>query len=193
MVRNSAPRFQSGHGAGHRIAVDPIRIPLDDPALQALVRANQRALQSIVEHPRLAIDYIASFLGRLTSEEAQQHYERYIGPILPSSCGGLARISEFNELGIGHLFDGVLHSLDADHVGRLAADQRNRNSQINRGLLELFDPHETTATPQFGPSRMTGLGQEHRFSRCPRRVRSTSSSGKIAAAQRTNVEGQFQT
>jgi hypothetical protein len=34
----------------------------------------------------------------------------------------------------------------------------SKNSQINRGLLELFDPHETTATPQFGPSRMTGSG-----------------------------------
>jgi hypothetical protein len=34
----------------------------------------------IVEQPRVAVDYIASFLGRLTSEEAQQHYERYVGP-----------------------------------------------------------------------------------------------------------------
>jgi hypothetical protein len=66
------------------IAVDPAHIPLDDPALQALVRANQRALQTIVEQPDLAVDYIASFLGRLTSEEAQQHYERYIGPYFTS-------------------------------------------------------------------------------------------------------------
>jgi ABC-type nitrate/sulfonate/bicarbonate transport system substrate-binding protein len=62
------------------IAVDPAHIPLDDSALQALVRANQRALQTIVEQPRLAVDYIASFLGRLTGEEARQHYERYVGP-----------------------------------------------------------------------------------------------------------------
>jgi hypothetical protein len=62
------------------IAVDPAHITLDDPALQALVRANQRALQTIVEQPRLAVNYIASFLGRLTSKEALQHYERYIGP-----------------------------------------------------------------------------------------------------------------
>ena len=68
------------------IAVDPARIPLDNPALQALVRANQRALQAIVEQPRLAVDYIASFLGRLTSEEARQHYERYIGPYF--TCDG---------------------------------------------------------------------------------------------------------
>jgi ABC-type nitrate/sulfonate/bicarbonate transport system substrate-binding protein len=62
------------------IAVDPAHIPLDDPALQALMRANRRALQTIVEQPRLAVDYIASFLDRLTREEAQQYYERYIGP-----------------------------------------------------------------------------------------------------------------
>jgi ABC-type nitrate/sulfonate/bicarbonate transport system substrate-binding protein len=62
------------------IAVDTAHIPLDDPALQALVRANKRALQTIVEQPRLAVDYVASFLGRLTSEEAQRYYERYIGP-----------------------------------------------------------------------------------------------------------------
>jgi len=62
------------------IAVDPAHIPLGDPALQALVRANQRALRTIVEQPRLAAGYIASALGRLTSEEARHHYERYIGP-----------------------------------------------------------------------------------------------------------------
>jgi ABC-type nitrate/sulfonate/bicarbonate transport system substrate-binding protein len=62
------------------IAVDPAHIPLDDPALQALVRANRRALRTIVEQPGLAVDCIASFLGRLTREEAQRHYERYVGP-----------------------------------------------------------------------------------------------------------------
>jgi hypothetical protein len=62
------------------VAVDPDHIPLDSPALQALVRANQRALQTIAEQPGLAVDYIASFLNRLTREEAQRHYERYVGP-----------------------------------------------------------------------------------------------------------------
>jgi ABC-type nitrate/sulfonate/bicarbonate transport system substrate-binding protein len=61
------------------IAVDPAHIPLDSPALQALVRANQRALRTIAEQPRLAVDYIASFLQRLTRDEAQRHYERYVG------------------------------------------------------------------------------------------------------------------
>jgi NMT1/THI5 like len=62
------------------VAVDPVHIPLDSPALQALVRANQRALRTIAEQPNLAVDYIASFLNRLTRDEAQQYYERYIGP-----------------------------------------------------------------------------------------------------------------
>jgi ABC-type nitrate/sulfonate/bicarbonate transport system substrate-binding protein len=66
------------------IAVDPAHIPLDDPALQALVRANRRALQAIAKQPGLAIGYIASFLDRLTREEAQQYYERYIGPYFTS-------------------------------------------------------------------------------------------------------------
>ncbi|HZQ34102.1 MAG TPA: ABC transporter substrate-binding protein [Mycobacterium sp.] len=66
------------------IAVDPAHIPMDNPAPQALVRANQRALQTIAEQPRLAVDYISSFLNRLTRDEAQRHYERYVGPYFSS-------------------------------------------------------------------------------------------------------------
>lgn len=62
------------------IAVDPAHIPLDSPALKALVRANKRALQKLSAQPDLAIHYIASFLDRLTHNEAQQYYERYIRP-----------------------------------------------------------------------------------------------------------------
>jgi len=66
------------------LAVDPARIPLDDPALQALARAYRRALVTIDEQPGLAVEYIANFLGRLTSEEARQYFERYIGPYFSS-------------------------------------------------------------------------------------------------------------
>ncbi len=66
------------------IAVDPTHIPLDNPALQALVRANDRALRTIAEQPQLAIDYIALFLDRLTRDEVHQYYERYIGPYYTS-------------------------------------------------------------------------------------------------------------
>jgi ABC-type nitrate/sulfonate/bicarbonate transport system substrate-binding protein len=66
------------------IAVDAARISLDDPALQALVRANRRALAAIAEQPRLAVHYVGAFLGRATSEEAQQYFERYIRPYFTS-------------------------------------------------------------------------------------------------------------
>jgi hypothetical protein len=62
------------------VAVDPVHIRLDSPALQALVRANQRALRTLAEQPSLAVDYIAWFLNRLTRDEARRHYERYVGP-----------------------------------------------------------------------------------------------------------------
>jgi predicted PP-loop superfamily ATPase len=55
------------------IAVDPARIPLDDPALLALVRANRRALLRIAEQPWLAVDYIAPFLDQLTRDEVQRY------------------------------------------------------------------------------------------------------------------------
>jgi ABC-type nitrate/sulfonate/bicarbonate transport system substrate-binding protein len=62
------------------IVVDPTHIPLDSPALKALVRANNKALKTLAQQPGKAVSYIASFLNRLTSEEAEQYYERYIYP-----------------------------------------------------------------------------------------------------------------
>ena len=62
------------------VVVDPERIPPDSPAVQALVRANQRALRLLAEQPIRAVDYVAWFLDRLTRDEAQQYYERYVGP-----------------------------------------------------------------------------------------------------------------
>ena len=44
-------------------------VAMRDP--RALVRANQRALRTIADQPRLAVAYIASFLTRLTRDEAQ--------------------------------------------------------------------------------------------------------------------------
>jgi ABC-type nitrate/sulfonate/bicarbonate transport system substrate-binding protein len=62
------------------VVVDPARIPLDSPAIQALVRANERALRFLAEQPSRAVDYVNWFLDRLTRDEAQQYYERYVGP-----------------------------------------------------------------------------------------------------------------
>jgi ABC-type nitrate/sulfonate/bicarbonate transport system substrate-binding protein len=62
------------------IVVDPTRNPIDSPAVQALVRANQRALKTIADQPDLAVTYIASFLNRMTRDEVQRYYERYVQP-----------------------------------------------------------------------------------------------------------------
>jgi ABC-type nitrate/sulfonate/bicarbonate transport system substrate-binding protein len=62
------------------VAVDPVHIPLDNPAVAAVARANQRALRTLAEQPSLAVDYLAWFLDRLTRDEAQRYYERYVGP-----------------------------------------------------------------------------------------------------------------
>ncbi|MGB6207090.1 ABC transporter substrate-binding protein [Mycobacterium sp.] len=62
------------------IAVDPTHNPIDSPAVQALVRANQRALKSLADQPDLAARSIASFLNRMTHQEVQRYYERYIRP-----------------------------------------------------------------------------------------------------------------
>jgi ABC-type nitrate/sulfonate/bicarbonate transport system substrate-binding protein len=66
------------------VAVDATRLQADGPAVQAVVRANQRALQTIAGRPDVAIEYMASFLNRLTRDEVQHHYERYIGPYFTS-------------------------------------------------------------------------------------------------------------
>jgi ABC-type nitrate/sulfonate/bicarbonate transport system substrate-binding protein len=66
------------------VAVDASRLAIDGPAVRAVVRANQRALQTIVDRPDLAVDYLSSFLNRLTRDEAQRHFERYIGPYFGS-------------------------------------------------------------------------------------------------------------
>ena len=66
------------------IAADAANFPADQPALQALVRANQRALKTAAEQPELAVDYLASFMNRLTRDEVQRYYERYIAPYFTS-------------------------------------------------------------------------------------------------------------
>lgn len=66
------------------IAADAAHFPADHPALQALVRANQRALKTTAEQPDLAVDYLASFLNRLTRDEVHRYYQRYVAPYFSS-------------------------------------------------------------------------------------------------------------
>jgi ABC-type nitrate/sulfonate/bicarbonate transport system substrate-binding protein len=95
------------------VAVDPAHIPLDSPALQALVRANQRALRTMAEQPDLAVDYVASFLSRLTHDEVQRYYERYIRPYFTPDGQVDLGIARSRPLGRGS------HSLCAFRPGRL--------------------------------------------------------------------------
>jgi ABC-type nitrate/sulfonate/bicarbonate transport system substrate-binding protein len=66
------------------IVVDPTHNPIDGPSVQALVRANRRALKTIADQPDLAVTYIASFLNRMTRAEVQRYYERYVQPYYTS-------------------------------------------------------------------------------------------------------------
>ena len=66
------------------VAVDPTHNPIDSPAVQALVRANQRALKTMADRPDLAVKYIASFLNRMTHQEVQRYYEHYVQPYYTS-------------------------------------------------------------------------------------------------------------
>jgi hypothetical protein len=71
--------------------VDPAHVPLESPALRGLVRANDRALRAIAEQPSLAIDYLGTFLDRLTRDEVERYHERYIRPYFtPDGRVGLA-------------------------------------------------------------------------------------------------------
>ncbi|GAA0380964.1 hypothetical protein GCM10009530_34640 [Microbispora corallina] len=62
------------------IAVDPTHTPVDDPAVQALVRANRRALRTIRDEPDLAVRYVNALIPSLSETEARRHYERYVAP-----------------------------------------------------------------------------------------------------------------
>ena len=62
------------------IAVDPTRMPPDDPAVLALVRANRRALRTIHDEPELAARYVNALIPSLTEAEARRLYDRYVAP-----------------------------------------------------------------------------------------------------------------
>ena len=117
------------------VAVDPVHIPLDSPALQALVRAHKRALRTMADEPRLAVDYIASFLDRLTRDEAQRYYERYIGPYFTAdghvdlniARQGIDAVAA--ELGVA--------SVAADQIHQLAGNPRMGRTPIVDGSAVL--------------------------------------------------------
>jgi NitT/TauT family transport system substrate-binding protein len=62
------------------IAVDPTYLAPDDPAVQALVRANRRALRTIHDEPDLAAHHLNGLIPSLTETEARQYFDRYVAP-----------------------------------------------------------------------------------------------------------------
>jgi NitT/TauT family transport system substrate-binding protein len=62
------------------VAVDPVHIAPDDPAVLALVRANRRALRTIRDEPDLTVGYVNALIPSLSETEARHHYERYVAP-----------------------------------------------------------------------------------------------------------------
>jgi NitT/TauT family transport system substrate-binding protein len=62
------------------VMVDPTYIPLDSPALHAVVRANRRALHTIQDRPETVVDHVRSFMGRHTDEEIRAHLDRFVIP-----------------------------------------------------------------------------------------------------------------
>jgi NitT/TauT family transport system substrate-binding protein len=62
------------------VAVDPTYTDPDGPAVQAVVRANRRALQVIQKDPDTTVRYMRTFLGRHTTDEVRAHYEKFIAP-----------------------------------------------------------------------------------------------------------------
>src|SRR5690606_14310765 len=66
--------------------------------------------------------------------------------------GGVPRTGKLDELGVGHLGQEVLHRFFTHHIGQFASNQQDRNGQLDRGLLELFDAHERVFV-RFGQER----------------------------------------
>ena len=62
------------------VAVDPRLLALDDPRVASLVRANVRALGTLLDDPALGAEHVRRLLPATDDASARDFYERYIGP-----------------------------------------------------------------------------------------------------------------
>ncbi len=61
------------------VAVDPGVLALDDPRVEGLVRANLRALGSLLEDPALGAEHVGRLLPSADAASARDFYDRYVG------------------------------------------------------------------------------------------------------------------
>jgi ABC-type nitrate/sulfonate/bicarbonate transport system substrate-binding protein len=62
------------------VAVDPGVLALDDARVMAIVRANVRALRTLLADPALGADHVRRLLPATDETAARDFYDRYIGP-----------------------------------------------------------------------------------------------------------------
>jgi NitT/TauT family transport system substrate-binding protein len=62
------------------VVVDPTHIQPDDPAVQAVVRAQRRALKVVHDDPGTTVRHLRAFLGGHTTAEIRAYYDKYIAP-----------------------------------------------------------------------------------------------------------------
>lgn len=61
------------------VAVDPGVLALDDPRVEGLVRANLRALATLLDDPALGAEHVRRLLPAADAATARDFYDRYVG------------------------------------------------------------------------------------------------------------------
>jgi NitT/TauT family transport system substrate-binding protein len=61
------------------VAFDPSTVPLDDPRVEAVVRANLRALAAMLADPALGAEHVGRLLPGADQATARDFYDRYVG------------------------------------------------------------------------------------------------------------------
>ena len=61
------------------MAVDPSVLGLDDPQVEGLVRANLRALATMLDDPALGAEHVRRLLPAADDATARDFYDRYVG------------------------------------------------------------------------------------------------------------------